>query len=138
MPSAASSSPISRSAATPDIELRTLRDGGQTALEIAEYAAGFLTKAESSLEVPTKQILGVPDLMHHKYVVRDGADVWTGSTNWSDDSWSREENVIVVVHSAEVAARYTEDFEQLWETESVEQSGLVEPNPVRVFTGVTF
>ena len=84
------------------------------------------------LAVPTKRILGVPDLMHHKYVVRDGSDVWTGSTNWSDDSWSREENVIVVVHSDELAARYTEDFEQLWETESVEQSGFVEPNPIRV------
>jgi phosphatidylserine/phosphatidylglycerophosphate/cardiolipin synthase-like enzyme len=70
--------------------------------------------------------------MHHKYVVRDGTDVWTGSTNWSDDSWSREENVIAVVHSNELAARYTEDFEQLWETESVQQSGFVEPNPVRV------
>ena len=70
--------------------------------------------------------------MHHKYVVRDGSDVWTGSTNWSDDSWSREENVIVVVHSDELAARYTEDFEQLWETESVEKSGFVEPNPIRV------
>lgn len=84
------------------------------------------------LAVPTKRILGVPDLMHHKYVVRDGSDVWTGSTNWSDDSWSREENVIVVVHSDELAARYTEDFGQLWETESVEKSGFVEPNPIRV------
>jgi phosphatidylserine/phosphatidylglycerophosphate/cardiolipin synthase-like enzyme len=70
--------------------------------------------------------------MHHKYVVRDGEDVWTGSTNWTDDSWSREENVIAVVHSAELAARYTEDFEQLWTTGIVEQSGFVEPNPVHV------
>ena len=85
-----------------------------------------------NLEVPTKRILGVPDLMHHKYVVRDGAHVWSGSTNWSDDSWSRQENVIAVVHSEELAARYTEDFEQLWTTESVEQSGFVEPNPIRV------
>ena len=82
-----------------------------------------------NLDVPTKRILGVPDLMHHKYVVRDGADVWTGSTNWTDDSWSREENVIAVVHSADVADRYTEDFDQIWETEIVEQTGFVEPEP---------
>jgi phosphatidylserine/phosphatidylglycerophosphate/cardiolipin synthase-like enzyme len=43
-----------------------------------------------SLDVPTKPIPGVPDLMHHKYVVRDGGAVLTGSTNWTDDSWSRE------------------------------------------------
>jgi len=84
------------------------------------------------LDVPTKRILGVPDLMHHKYVVRDGQDVWTGSTNWTDDSWSREENVIAVVHSAGISGRFTEDFEQLWTTGIVAESGFVEPNPVRV------
>ena len=52
--------------------------------------------------------------MHHKYVVRDGAAVWTGSTNWTLDSWTREENVIVTVESPALAARYLEDFEQLW------------------------
>jgi phosphatidylserine/phosphatidylglycerophosphate/cardiolipin synthase-like enzyme len=85
-----------------------------------------------NLDVPTKRILGVPDLMHHKYVVRDGEDVWTGSTNWTDDSWTREENVIAVVHSGEVSDRYTTDFEQLWKTSIVAESGFVEPNPIRV------
>ena len=28
-------------------------------------------------------IAGVPDLMHHKYMVRDGESVWTGSTNFT-------------------------------------------------------
>jgi phosphatidylserine/phosphatidylglycerophosphate/cardiolipin synthase-like enzyme len=84
------------------------------------------------LDVPTKRILGVPDLMHHKYVVRDGQDVWTGSTNWTDDSWSREENVIAVVHSPDLSGRYTADFEQLWNTGIVAESGFVEPNPVRI------
>jgi phosphatidylserine/phosphatidylglycerophosphate/cardiolipin synthase-like enzyme len=85
-----------------------------------------------SLDVPTKPIPGVPDLMHHKYVVRDGETVWTGSTNWTDDSWTRCENVIVVVGSREVAAAFTEDFEQLWTTGSVERSGFVDPDPVDV------
>ena len=40
--------------------------------------------------------------------------VWTGSTNWTADSWTREENVIVTVDSPELAARYGVDFEQLW------------------------
>ena len=37
------------------------------------------------LSVPTRGIPGIPDLMHHKFVVRDGASLWTGSTNWTDD-----------------------------------------------------
>jgi len=85
-----------------------------------------------SLEVPTKAISGVPDLMHHKYVVRDGEAVLTGSANWTDDSWSREENVIVQALSRALAGRYTEDFEQLWTTGEVEKSGFVDPDPVRI------
>ena len=41
--------------------------------------------------------------MHHKYVIRDGDAVWTGSLNWTDDSWSRQENVVAVVESGKVA-----------------------------------
>jgi phosphatidylserine/phosphatidylglycerophosphate/cardiolipin synthase-like enzyme len=84
------------------------------------------------LSVPTKAIAGIPDLMHHKFVVRDGSSVWTGSTNWTDDSWSREENVIAVVDSSELAHAFSLDFEQLWSTSNVEGTGLVEPRPVHV------
>jgi phosphatidylserine/phosphatidylglycerophosphate/cardiolipin synthase-like enzyme len=79
---------------------------------------------------PTAAIPGVPDLMHHKYVVRDGASVWTGSTNWTADSWTREENVIVTVDSASIAGRYLADFEQLWTTRDVAKSGRVDTSPV--------
>ncbi len=82
--------------------------------------------------MPTRAVPGVPDLMHHKYVVRDRAAVWTGSTNWTEDSWSREENVVVRVESPEVAAAYLLDFEQLWGTRSVQRSGRVAPTEVRV------
>jgi phosphatidylserine/phosphatidylglycerophosphate/cardiolipin synthase-like enzyme len=86
----------------------------------------------ASLGVPAKPVAGVPDLMHHKYVVRDGAAVLTGSANWTDDSWTREENVLVEVDSPQLAHAYTLDFEQLWRTGSVEASGKVEPRPVDV------
>jgi phosphatidylserine/phosphatidylglycerophosphate/cardiolipin synthase-like enzyme len=84
------------------------------------------------LSVPTKPIAGVPDLMHHKYAIRDRSIVWTGSTNWTDDSWSREENVIAVVESHELAHAFSLDFEQLWTAGNVEGTGTVEPRPVRV------
>ncbi|HJP64988.1 MAG TPA: phospholipase D-like domain-containing protein [Actinomycetota bacterium] len=76
-----------------------------------------------TLGATVRPIPGVPDLMHHKYVVRDGDVVWTGSTNWTDDSWTREENVIVVVPSPRVARAYLRDFEQLWSRGRVGASG---------------
>jgi phosphatidylserine/phosphatidylglycerophosphate/cardiolipin synthase-like enzyme len=84
------------------------------------------------LEVPTMAIAGIPDLMHHKYVVRDRSSIWTGSTNWTDDSWSREENLIITLDSPQLAHAFTLDFEQLWTTGNVEGTGTVEPRPVRV------
>jgi phosphatidylserine/phosphatidylglycerophosphate/cardiolipin synthase-like enzyme len=86
----------------------------------------------ASLGVPHRAIAGIPDLMHHKYVVRDGEAVLTGSTNWTDDSWSRQENVIVTVASPELAAAFTADFEELWSTGEVERSGFTAPDPVQV------
>jgi phosphatidylserine/phosphatidylglycerophosphate/cardiolipin synthase-like enzyme len=77
----------------------------------------------AQLGVPLRGIGGEPDLMHHKYVVRDGTGVWTGSTNWTLDSWTREENVLVAVESAAVAAAYTRNFEELWRRGRVEDSG---------------
>jgi phosphatidylserine/phosphatidylglycerophosphate/cardiolipin synthase-like enzyme len=67
--------------------------------------------------------------MHHKFVVRDGDTVWTGSTNWTDDSWSRQENVVVTIESREIAYAYSLAFGQLWESGIVEGSGRVDPRP---------
>ena len=85
--------------------------------------------AIEALPVATRGIAGIPDLMHHKIVVRDGEAVWTGSTNWTDDSWSRQENVIVTVESHEIAYAYSLAFGQLWEGGTVEGSGNVDPRP---------
>jgi phosphatidylserine/phosphatidylglycerophosphate/cardiolipin synthase-like enzyme len=81
----------------------------------------------ASLPVVGKPIAGIPDLMHHKYVIRDRAEVWTGSLNWTDDSWSRQENVVAIVRSDAIAYAYHLDFEQLWTTGDVEKSGFVDP-----------
>ncbi len=64
----------------------------------------------ASLGVPHRPIAGIPDLMHHKYVVRDGETVWTGSTNWTDDSWSRQENVIAIVESEKLAGELHQEL----------------------------
>lgn len=81
----------------------------------------------ATLPVDARAIAGVPDLMHHKFVVRDGASVWTGSLNWTDDSWTRQENAVAIVHSEAIAKAYTIDFDQLWSTGDVGRTGFVDP-----------
>jgi phosphatidylserine/phosphatidylglycerophosphate/cardiolipin synthase-like enzyme len=80
------------------------------------------------LRVPSRSVPGGSGLMHHKYAVADagrpGAAVWTGSANWTEHAWSREENVIVRVVCEPLALAYQENFEELWETRSVRRSGL--------------
>ena len=79
------------------------------------------------LEVPTRAVHDEGALMHHKYVVVDGHRVWTGSTNWTDDAFAREENAIVRIDSAEIATAYARNFEQLWTHERIEPSGGAGP-----------
>jgi phosphatidylserine/phosphatidylglycerophosphate/cardiolipin synthase-like enzyme len=169
-------------ATTPAIEFTTLTDGGQRAPEVARGIAGFVGRAErtldlalydvrfetgagglvlasllaavqrgvvvrllynvahpgpipvppppeatpdalESLPVPTRGVAGIPDLMHHKFVVRDGDAVWTGSTNWTDDSWARQENVIVTIRSPQIGYGYSLVFDQLWESGRVAHTG---------------
>ena len=75
------------------------------------------------LGVPIRGIPGEPDLMHHKYVVRDGETVWTGSMNWTTDSFTRQENVLATVNEPRVVAAYTRNFEELWTGGRVEDTG---------------
>ena len=173
------------------LEVRTLTDGGQTALQVGQQVVDFVEGARrsldfahydfhlrpdtaelvggaikeaaargvavrflynldhrnpipvppppepdgtliESLDVPVRAIAGVPDLMHHKYAVRDGQTVWTGSTNWTDESWSRQENVILLADSGDLASRFTKNFDELWETGAVERSGFLGTEPVEV------
>ncbi|MFN2468140.1 MAG: phosphatidylserine/phosphatidylglycerophosphate/cardiolipin synthase family protein [Gaiellaceae bacterium] len=86
----------------------------------------------SSLGVPAKAIAGVPDLMHHKYVVRDREAVWTGSANWTDESWTRQENVLLTVGSPALAELFAANFQALWDRELVETSGFEEPRPLEI------
>ncbi len=176
------------------MEVHTLTDGGQRAEEIAALVAGFIDRANASLELAlydvrlpgaagtivadslrraaergvtvrllynvdssrppalhpppetrpdilaelpldARPVPGIPDLMHHKYAVRDRAAVWTGSANWTADSWTRQENVLVALESEALARAYAANFEELWERRDVERSGRVEPQLVELEGG---
>jgi len=87
------------------------------------------TKPEllEALPFPTIGIPGIPDLMHHKYAVRDGQAVWTGSTNWTTDSWTLQENLVVTASSSELAGEFGRNFEELWRLRDVDRSGQITP-----------
>jgi phosphatidylserine/phosphatidylglycerophosphate/cardiolipin synthase-like enzyme len=92
------------------------------------------TRPEILAELPieARPVPGIPDLMHHKYVVRDSEAVWAGSANWTIDSWTRQEAVLAIVESPEIAGRFRQNFEELWANPDVERSGRVDPKPVDV------
>jgi phosphatidylserine/phosphatidylglycerophosphate/cardiolipin synthase-like enzyme len=83
-----------------------------------------------TLGVPVKAIPGWRDLMHHKYVVRDGTALWTGSMNWTLDSFTRQENAVATLESPTVAAAFTRNFDQLWEHGRIGNSGNFDSAPV--------
>jgi phosphatidylserine/phosphatidylglycerophosphate/cardiolipin synthase-like enzyme len=89
-----------------------------------------------SMGVPHRAVSGIPELMHHKYIVRDvGAEqagVWTGSANWTNDSWNREENVILRLPSPDLARLYEKNFTELWEGGQVEGTGKYDLGAVSV------
>jgi phosphatidylserine/phosphatidylglycerophosphate/cardiolipin synthase-like enzyme len=82
-----------------------------------------------TLGVPVRPIPGWRDLMHHKYVVRDGGAVWTGSMNWTLDAFTRQENAIATVESAAVAAAFARNFEQIWAQARIGDSGAFDVAP---------
>ena len=89
-----------------------------------------------SLAISARPVAGVPALMHHKYVIRDagtdGAGVWTGSMNWTNDSWTREENIVLRLPSRSLADEYLRNFTELWTTGRVDTSGKYDLAPTSI------
>jgi phosphatidylserine/phosphatidylglycerophosphate/cardiolipin synthase-like enzyme len=90
--------------------------------------------------IQSKAITGgdpqMPKLMHHKYIVRDGRTpsgaVWTGSTNFTEDSWSLQENNILRIASPELCTYYETDFNELWQRGDISTTGTNDTGTVRV------
>ncbi len=86
-----------------------------------------------ALGYPWRRIGGMK-LMHNKYLVRDAGTpqgaVWTGSLNFTDDSWTLQENNVLQLPSPDLAALYEEDFAQLWTSGTIGDSGDFDTPPV--------
>ena len=85
----------------------------------------------SSLGYPYRRIAGMK-LMHSKFILRDGQSVWTGSTNMTDDAFTKMENNIVAIDSPSLTNYYAQDFEQMWEKENFENTGNIRTQPVPI------
>lgn len=54
------------------------------------------------------------DIMHNKFWVFDGTIVWTGSTNITDNGFTKNHNNSLIFNSAEIATIFTDQFEQMF------------------------
>ncbi len=100
--------------------------------------AGFIARLGNG--IVSRPITGgdpqQPRLMHHKYIIRDGktpaAALWTGSTNFTDDSWTLMENNIVRIDSQELCTYYETDFAELWSRGDIATTGMHDTGTVQV------
>ncbi len=53
-------------------------------------------------------------LMHNKFVVIDGLDVWTGSMNFTVNGAYRNDNNLIHIRSSQLAENYTIEFEEMF------------------------
>ncbi|MBI3269678.1 MAG: phospholipase D family protein [Planctomycetes bacterium] len=58
---------------------------------------------------------GWGSLMHNKFALFDHALVVTGSYNWSNGAEERNRENALFIKDSEVAGKYREEFERLWE-----------------------
>jgi phosphatidylserine/phosphatidylglycerophosphate/cardiolipin synthase-like enzyme len=63
-------------------------------------------------------ITGYRVLMHNKYILRDVASpdaaVFTGSSNYTNDSWGLQDNNLLCLRSQQLASYYAKDFNDIW------------------------
>jgi phosphatidylserine/phosphatidylglycerophosphate/cardiolipin synthase-like enzyme len=79
-------------------------------------------------------------LMHNKFWIFDGQTVWTGSTNITANGNFRNNNNVIVIESARVAAFYEREFAEMWDGEfgpkspstAGDQSVTIDGTPVQV------
>jgi phosphatidylserine/phosphatidylglycerophosphate/cardiolipin synthase-like enzyme len=93
------------------IEVRVLLEAESAEIRGSEYQrlkdAGVAVKLD-----------GNPALMHHKFMVVDDGIAVTGSYNWSTAAEEANDENLVAILSEDVAKRFVEEFERMWELAS--------------------
>ncbi len=63
--------------------------------------------------VPVRQD-GNPGTFHHKVIIIDDAILITGSLNFSDNANDSNDENVIIIQNAEIAAKYLQEFERRW------------------------
>ena len=91
------------------VQVRAVLDKSQRSERYS--AATFLANQGISVRIDQKHAI-----QHNKYLVIDGHSVELGSFNYSRAAAERNaENVMVIWNQPEIARRYREDWERLWD-----------------------
>lgn len=109
----------------------------------AELEPVVETKSIAELEAPVashavagEAIATGSQIMHQKYMIADAetddAAVWMGSANFTVDAWALQDNNIAIVSSRDLAAKYTQDFNELWQSEKLSHTGKGDQGSVTV------
>jgi phosphatidylserine/phosphatidylglycerophosphate/cardiolipin synthase-like enzyme len=92
-------------------------------------------------QLPRLQASGIPvvldrrpSLMHDKFTVIDGREVWTGSMNYTSNGVNRTNNNLVRLRSADAAELFTHEFDEMFLEDRFSALSLApeEPNAVDV------
>ena len=105
-----------------DLNLWSLRDALIVARQ-RKVAVRVVTESDN-LDEPEIQELedaGIPvlgdrreGLMHHKFVVIDSQEVWTGSMNFTTTDFYLNDNNLICIRSQQLAEDYTREFEEMF------------------------
>lgn len=69
-------------------------------------------------------------LMHDKFVIIDGSEVWMGSMNFTDSGAYEDNNNLMRIRSVKMAENYTKEFEEMFLDDKFGQDVVPEtPNP---------
>lgn len=91
-------------------------------LEISELA-------KAGIEV---RFDGRQHLMHHKFVIIDGREVWTGSMNFTVNGAYRNNNNLIRLRSVEVARQYSNEFEEMFVDDRFGRLSRADPLPATI------
>lgn len=90
------------------VTVRGVFDEGQANASGAEFSR----LQQAGLDVRLERSDG---LLHHKVIVIDGETVITGSYNFTRSAEEQNDEAVLILHDAELARQYLEEFETLFE-----------------------